>query len=79
VYRSIKLDTIERGELMLEIETRTPNDKLGNEWTNDIGNGNEFANETSAWAMVEELKTLGGEWATAEYRVVPMENSCIQK
>tara|TARA_R100000306_G_C4292982_1_gene101112 strand:- start:21 stop:377 length:357 start_codon:yes stop_codon:yes gene_type:complete len=43
------------------------------EWTNDIGDDNEFATTADALAMIKELKTLGEDWAAAEYRVVPKE------
>jgi len=58
-----------------EIETRTLSNKLGSEWTSEIGDddANEFASEADAWEMIEELRSLDGEWAAAEYRVVPKE------
>jgi hypothetical protein len=49
-----------------EIETRG---RYRDEWTNDIGYDNEFASEADAREMIEELKTLGEDWAAAEYRV----------
>jgi len=56
-----------------EIETRTLSNKLGSEWTSEIGDddANEFASEADALAMIEELKTLGEDSPAAEYRVVP--------
>ena len=58
-----------------EIETRTLSNKLGSEWTSEIGDddANEFASEADALAMIEELKTLGEDSPAAEYRVVPKE------
>jgi hypothetical protein len=49
-----------------EIETRG----RYREWSNDTGDDNSFASEAEAWTMIEELKTLGEDWAAAEYRVV---------
>ena len=43
-------------------------------WTNDgVGLGNEFETEAEARAAIEEIKTLGGEWAAAEYDVREIE------
>jgi hypothetical protein len=58
---------------MFQIETRKPDDKLLSEWTSDIGDANKFATQQDAWTQIGELKKLGDEWASAEYRVVEVE------
>ena len=45
-------------------------------WTDEIGTGeNAFETEADALAMVQELRTIGEDWAKAEYRVVAIEGS----
>ena len=43
--------------------------KYGGEWSNHVGDSNEFATPLEAWILVAELRTLDGEWREAEYRV----------
>jgi hypothetical protein len=48
-------------------------DHNGN-WADDcVGDGNRFDTEEEAWAAVQSLRDLGGEWAGVEYRVVERE------
>lgn len=51
-----------------QIETQ---DAFGN-WTDQgLGTGdNEFATTEEAEAMIEQLRTIGDDWADATYRVV---------
>jgi hypothetical protein len=55
---------------MYKIETR---DRYGN-WDDNVGTGeNAFETEADALAMVEELRKIGEDWASADYRVVEIE------
>jgi hypothetical protein len=39
------------------------------QWSNEVGADNVFASEAEAWLAVAELKTLGNDWAEADYTV----------
>jgi len=59
---------------MYIIETRN---KRNPNWAmRGIGDNNLFTTDADARSMVEELKTLGDDWDTAEYRVVSLDNIC---
>ena len=59
---------------MYIIESRNERDPTWS--TSGIGDNNLFTTDADARSMVEELKTLGGDWATAEYRVLEAQLFC---
>jgi hypothetical protein len=50
-----------------KIETR----RDGGEWRDDtLGTQNEFQTKRDLWKAVEQIKALGPDWASAEYRCI---------
>ena len=43
--------------------------RYNGQWSNEVGADNVFASEAEAWLAVAELKTLGNDWAEADYTV----------
>ena len=44
--------------------------RYNGQWSNEeVGADNVFASEAEAWLAVAELKTLGYDWAEADYTV----------
>lgn len=56
-----------------QIQSRTAvtDDRDAAAWSSHVGDQNEFATEDEAEDGIDSLMALGGEWADAEYRVVP--------
>ena len=44
--------------------------KYGGEWSNEVGDRNEFDTETEALAAIGDLKGIDEGWSSANYRVV---------
>lgn len=59
---------------MYLIETRNKRDPTWS--TSGIGDNNNFICHSDAISMVEALKTMGDDWATAEYRIIEAHNTC---
>ena len=56
-----------------QIQTRPENSNDASAWTADgIGDQNEFTTEAEADVAIAELKKLGADWASAQYRVAPI-------
>jgi hypothetical protein len=75
------MDKKERGDGMTVHKTRLQwewiietKDESGN-WQQDMIGENGFRSEQEAWDMVDDLETLGEEWADAEYRVVKVDHA----
>ena len=60
--------------MLYEIETQL----RSGEWSNEVGDRNEFDTETEALAAIGELKGIDEEWAVAEYRVVAVKESEVK-
>lgn len=60
-------DLVITRETRYEVQSRTD----GGEWRSDgLGDANEFITEAEAEHAISELRALGEDWASAEYRVV---------
>jgi hypothetical protein len=45
----------------------------GHQWAADeVGPPNRFESESEAWEMIPTLRTLGPDWADAEFQVRPI-------
>ena len=52
--------------------------KYGGEWSNEVGDRNEFDTETEALAAIGQLKEIDEEWSRANYRVVAVKESEVE-
>lgn len=56
---------------MFKVETRLTSNHA---WTDDcLGDQNEFDSRDAASAAIAALRLMGGKWASARYRVVPID------
>lgn len=54
------------------------NDRETGQWTNEVGDANEFATIAAAVAGIQSLRELDAEWAAGTYRVVEIESGDIE-
>lgn len=63
-----------------EIQTneRDANGRETGQWSNEIGEGNEFATIAAATAAIQSLRECGEDWANATYRICDIDDGFVR-